>query len=222
MTRDLAASWRAWRSFRGSGPAARAFLVARSLNLPLGDLDRDLRSLSGRVLSVGCGHGLLERYLAELNPRVDRVDGFELDGRRVAAAERSRAAAPRVHVARQDVTSLDPEEGVLYDAALAVDVLHHVPYGTHTALAQALHSALRPGGVLLVKDISTEPAWQHRFNAVMDRLVSGEVDVQTRHPEDMAALFRASGFDVLGCRSVGRRSPYPHYLLTLQRPADRV
>jgi cyclopropane fatty-acyl-phospholipid synthase-like methyltransferase len=210
---DLRAAYRAWASFRGAGPATRAFLLARLVNAPLGPLDDDLRALRGRVLSLGAGYGLIERYLTELNPGVV-VDGVELDESRVAAAAAS--PAERVTVRRADVRSL-PESGT-YSAALAIDVLHHVPAGEHGGIAAALRDALEPGGVCLVKDIATTPRWKHAWNRTHDRLVAGPDPLHCRSPQDMASVFEAEGLEITGVRRLSPASPYPHYLVRAQRP----
>src|SRR4051812_749225 len=94
---DRRAALRGWRSFSGIGAGGQAFLLARLAIIPLGALDAELRGLRGDVLSVGCGHGVLERYLAEINPDVSIV-GAELDGERVSAAAATGAAYPRLRI----------------------------------------------------------------------------------------------------------------------------
>ena len=76
---DARAAYRAWRSFDGVGPATQAFLLARMAVAPLGPMDADLRELKGTDISLGCGHGLVERYLAEINPRVTSVERSDVD-----------------------------------------------------------------------------------------------------------------------------------------------
>lgn len=214
MTRtDLSAAGRAWRSYRGSGVGTMAFLAARLANAPLGGLDAPFRRLSGRVLSLGSGHGILERYLTEINAGVT-VEGFELDGDRVRAAARTQERAPRVVLHEQDVRTLG-EPGT-FDAAILVDVMHHIPYDAQEGVLASVARALRPGGTCLLKDIATAPAWKHRFNATHDRLVAGEV-TQCRAPADMARLAERAGFEVRATRRLDRVSPYPHYLLELAR-----
>ncbi len=207
----------AWRSFDGSGPATQAFLLARLAVVPLGALDTDLRSLSGRVLSLGCGHGLLERYLAQINQSVE-VDGYELDQGRVEQARRTQGRSPRVRVHAADVTELDPVEQ--FDAALAVDVMHHLPASRHGVILETLRRHTSPGGRLLVKDIATEPRAKYLWNRFHDRLVAGDTELSCRSPEDMAALAERAGYRVDDVRRMDRHSPYPHYLVaaTVQAP----
>lgn len=211
---DRAAAVAAWRSYRGAPLATRAFLGARLAVVPLGAIDVELRELKGRVLSLGCGHGIVERYLAELNPDVT-VDGFELDAERVEAAGRTAAAAPRVRVVCADVTQLPALE--THDAALAVDVLHHIAPDAHHDIARALYRCLRPGGTLLVKDIDTRPRWKHRWNELHDRVVAGPDPVHCRSADDMAAVVERAGFDVVDVRRLHRFGPYPHYLVHARR-----
>jgi cyclopropane fatty-acyl-phospholipid synthase-like methyltransferase len=211
---DLGAAGRAWRSYAGAGPGTRAFLAARLLLVPLGDLDADLRGLRGRVLSLGCGHGIVERYVAEINPDVE-IDGVELDDARVRTAAASEERSPRVRVRHGDVTRLAASGR--YDGALAVDLMHHVSPGAQGELAEALHRLLAPGARLLVKDIATEPAWQYRWNRLHDRLVAGPGPIHCRSPEEMRALLEAAGFAHERSTRPGRLSPYPHYLVRARR-----
>jgi SAM-dependent methyltransferase len=212
MAVDRRAALRAWASFEGVGPGARAFLLARLAVVPLAAMDADLRSLRGRVLSVGCGHGVLERYLAAVNPEVT-VTGAEVDPGRVAAAARSQHRAPRVTVVGADARRLDLGR---FDAAIAVDLLHHVPVGEQAEVAAGLARSLAPGGVCLVKDLDVRPRWKHGWNRLHDRVVNGQA-VWCRSPADMAALFEAAGFSVERAQRVERAvSPYAQYLLRLR------
>ena len=129
-----------------------AFVAARLAVAPLGGLDPELRGLRGRILSLGCGFGVLERYLGEINPEVE-VGGIDIDSKRVRAAAETADRAPRVNVYEQDATRLAPNAA--FDAALAIDVLHHVPRDAHGDVATGLFSTLKPSGVCLLKDIAT-------------------------------------------------------------------
>lgn len=208
------AAFSACRSFGDADLNARAWAVARMANAPLADLDADLLGMRGRILSVGCGFGIVERYMAIRNPDIEIV-GYELDRTRVVAAEATQAAAPRVIVREADVTQL----GAIgtFDAALAMDVLHHLEPQGQIQLAAALARLVRPGGSVLVKDIATTPGWQHSFNALHDRLAVGE-HTYCRAPQAMSAMLAETGLMPYGWRRVGRMSPYPHYVIRSRVP----
>ena len=213
MAMDWRAAWRAWTSYRSAGPAVQAFLVARMAVAPLGPLDPDFRSLRGRVLSLGCGHGAVDRYLAEINPDVT-IDGVDLDEKRVCVAQATEHKQPRVRVRVADVRRLD-ERGA-YDAALAIDVLHHVEAPLHGEVAGALRDALRPGGTLLVKEMATTPRRQYLWNRAHDRIVAKE-EIHCRSPENMARVIEEAGFEVEDVRRLKRLRIYPQYLVRARR-----
>lgn len=208
------AALRAWRSYRGAGLGTRLFLGARLVVLPRRALLAEFPFLRGHILGAGSGHGLIARWIAELNPAVTLV-GVDTSPRRVALARATQAGAPRVELRLQDVLALDARE--TFDAAVAVDLMHHVPLDQHAALAAALARALGPGAVLLVKDVARTPRWKYAFNRVHDLIVAREWIDYGREPEETAALFEAAGFTTERLERVMRLSPYPHYLLRMRR-----
>jgi 2-polyprenyl-3-methyl-5-hydroxy-6-metoxy-1,4-benzoquinol methylase len=215
--RVLGAAVRAWRSYRGIGVGTRAFLAARLLVLPLKPLADEFERLDGRVLGVGSGHGLVARFLAELNPDVT-VTGLDVDARRVALAAATHGRSPRVRIRVADVRGL--EERDAFDAAAAVDLMHHIPPADHPAIARALAKAVKPGGTLLIKDIALTPRWKHAVNRVHDRIVSGQ---RTRgcDVDALAALCERAGFTVERLERIAPLSPYPHFILRARRvPAE--
>ncbi len=118
------------------------------------------------------------------------IEGFEIDPERVLAAAATQAASPRVRIVEADVTTY--EHGDQYDAAILVDVLHHIAPTSQPGLLEAVRRAVRPGGTVLVKDIATTPRWKHRFNAFHDRAVAGD-DTHCSSPEQMASMLVDAG-----------------------------
>jgi SAM-dependent methyltransferase len=215
MRVDTVAALRAWRTFAGSGPARRAFIAARLVVLPLGPLDPVLRALEGRVISLGCGFGIVERYVAEINAQV-RIEGIELDDARVRAAAMTAHRSPRVTVRRGDVADLDLAGR--YDAAMAIDLFHHLGPREQERTAEGLARSLRPGALCLVKDIATTPRWQYLWNRAHDRIVAGREPIHCRPPTEMAALLEESGLSIREAPRLTPRGPYPHYVVIAFKP----
>lgn len=232
MTGPARAAYRAWASYRGAGWRTRAFLAARLAVLPRRALAAEFAQLNGRVLGVGSGHGLVARWLAELNPDVEVV-GVDVDSARVAVASATEARAPRVRIVVRDVrllgagagtataagavetTGADPVTGP-FDAAEAVDLVHHIRAADRPAVAAALARAVKPGGVLLIKDVARTPRWKHAVNRLHDRIVSGEA-TEALEPGELAALFAAAGFRTERVYRPAPLSPYPHVILRARR-----
>ncbi len=192
-----------------------AFVAGRLLIAEVSALDQELAGERGDALSLGCGYGALERYLSLTRPTL-KFTGFELDRRRVDIA-RSGHAYPRVDVVEQDVTMIRAVKR--FDVAMAIDVFHHLESSMQAGVLERLRLQLKDGGLCLIKDIARTPRWQHRWNAVHDRLVTGETELACLEPGDMAVLAHNAGFRVEGLRRLGRLAPYPHYLVRL-RTAD--
>lgn len=201
----------AWWSYRTAGPATLAFLAARCAVLPWRTLRRVAPDLRGDLLSVGCGHGLVERYLTRINPEL-AVVGLEFDTARVAVAAAT-ADGERVRVEAADVRFLP--ETARFDGILCCDVLHHLAPEDQRLLLKELASRLRTGGRLVVKDIAATPRWKSRWNALHDRMVSGD-RVTARDPGEVAADLADAGLRVRRVARVARWQPYPHFVVVAE------
>jgi SAM-dependent methyltransferase len=215
MTPSLVVAWRVLHGYAPAGPKLLAFLAARLAIAKVEAVDAELAGVRGEILSIGAGYGVLERYLSERNPETSYV-GVELDRRRVRVAERTRHGFDRVRLIHGDAMQL-ADQG-RYDAALAIDVLHHLPGGSHQAVLEGLRRSLKPGGICIVKDIARTPRWKYVWNRAHDRLVAGSTSIACRDPAEMAAIGESAGLDVQEARRLSPLSPYPHYLLRLCAP----
>jgi 2-polyprenyl-3-methyl-5-hydroxy-6-metoxy-1,4-benzoquinol methylase len=170
----------------------------------------------GRVLEVGCGHGLLANYLALESPERD-VHGIDIDGPKIDAA---RAAA---EVAGWGTEFTAPPPGRLpdgpWDAIVIVDVLYLLTEDQQRALLATCAAALGPGGVLVVKEMSPAPRWKSGWNRVQETLAvrvlgitEGEGGFTFIPPEQLAAWMADDGLAATH-RPLHKGYPHPHHLL---------
>ncbi|QOC91700.1 SAM-dependent methyltransferase [Micromonospora craniellae] len=104
------------------------------------------------VLDVGCGTGGPTRHVARVTGA--EVSGVSLSGRQVERAGElavKEGLADRVRFARADATAL-PYPDRCFDAALALEVLVHVP--DKAAALDQVHRVLRPGGRLVLAELT--------------------------------------------------------------------
>jgi SAM-dependent methyltransferase len=215
---DTRAVRRAFASYRGAPIGARAFIAARFAIAPLRELGAETVAIDGRMLSLGSGYGAVERYLAEINPRL-HIEGIDLDRRKVDLIASTAGRSPRVTLREGDATQIDLDP--VYDAVLVCDALHHFPPDTHAPLAKAIAGCLRPGGVCIVKDLDVAPRWKYRWNRVHDRIVAGPDPILCRPPDEMAATFEDAGLVTERAeRTDGWYVPYAHYVVRMRKPAD--
>lgn len=221
MNVDRRALSRAFASYRGASFVDRAFVAARYVVAPMGPLADELSGLRGRVLSLGSGLSMLERYLAELNPDLT-FEGVDLDPAKVEAIERTRHLSPRVSLLQGDATDLSPmvEAGERYDVVLICDAMHHFPADRHASVLETAADLLSPGGTVIVKDLDSGPRWKYHWNRIHDRLVAGPEPICCRPLAEMADLLREAGLVVERADRIDRRfTPYAHYLIRATKPS---
>ena len=129
-----------------------------------------------RALSLGCGHGGLERGLM-LHGAVERCDGIDLSEGAIEEARRRAAAAGmhQIHYNVGDLEHADFAEGA-FDMVFFHHSMHHIE--DLDALCVAVRRGLRPGGVLHLDDFVGPDRFQwtdaqlHHLNAFVQALPS--------------------------------------------------
>ena len=166
----------------------------------------------GRILDVGCGFGLFSNYFALMAPE-RAITGVDPNGRRIVMAREVARALGVQHNTYEEGTieSVDLTPG--FDGIFMLDVLHHVPPQFQDSLLERLRDLLRPGGVLLIKDITTDSLWKLKFTEYLDRAMVGMHEPLTyKHHHTWADKLESLGFSVRIVR-VPDVLPYPHVVL---------
>jgi 2-polyprenyl-3-methyl-5-hydroxy-6-metoxy-1,4-benzoquinol methylase len=173
----------------------------------------------GRILDVGCGFGLFASYFGQMQPG-RRIVGVDPNARRIGLAKRVAKAvgltgqnAPSFHVGDvRDAELVGPFEGIY-----VLDVMHHIPAADQRPVLERLRDLLVPGGVLVIKDITTEPHYQLLFTKLLDRVMVGlDEPLAYRHHREWGELLVSIGFKVRMVR-VPDVLPYPHVVIAATR-----
>ena len=137
----------------------------------------------GQLLDIGTGPGHIPFMVCERIPDCTVV-GIDLARTMLAYAERHRAASPhrdRVEFRLADAKRLAFEDDS-FDTVYSNTILHHIPE-PHSFLSEA-RRVLRPGGVLLIRDLFRPESPERVLELVAQHVASGT-------PEQKE-LFRAS------------------------------
>jgi len=189
------------------------FSILRPMLLSVMDL---LLTDQGRILDVGCGFGLFAAYFGQTQPR-RRIVGVDPDARRIGLARDVAARLGLHHEFHVGDVRDAPLEGP-FEAAYVLDVMHHLPREDQEHTLERLRDLLVPGGMLLLKDITTDPRAGLLFTEVLDRVMVGYGEpLAYRHHRDWARVLTSLGFRVRMMR-VPDILPYPHVVITAVKP----
>lgn len=152
---------RALALYDDSPPAERLFVRARALLSDLPVLERHAPR-AGRIMDLGCGHGLVANLLA-LGSAERAVRGVDIAPEKIAAARRTLGNRPNIRFDVADATALaaDGEEAGSYAAIAVADVFYLLPPDDQRALIGTCHALLQPGGVFLWKSQVRRPRWKY-------------------------------------------------------------
>ena len=205
--------------YRGAPAMVRAHVAVRWATCPFPAVAAQLPA-AGRILDVGCGHGLLSLFLA-LSSSDRSITGIDVDEAKLGAA---RAAATRggLDVSFEAVAGRALPEGPWAGIAI-VDVLYLLSAADQRALLRSCADGLAPGGVLVVKEMALVPRWKARWNSLQETaavkilgITEGD-ELTFLPPADMAAAMVEGGLTVRD-RPIHRGYPHPHHLLVGGKP----
>lgn len=120
----------------------------------------------GRILDIGCGHGLFANLLALGSPERS-VTGVDLSEKKIEMACRSVGARGNVRFFVADALEADLEGA---RAITLIDVLYLIPYEKQMEILRTCAAALPPGGLLLFRTLDKRPAWKFAVSLVREKL----------------------------------------------------
>lgn len=204
------------RAFRREPLGVRIHVLGRYLTAPFLRLLRILPE-GTRLLDLGAGHGAFS-FLAARS-RSARCVAVEPDLRKVLAAPRQEGVLR--------VTGYSDCLRGGFDAVAILDVLYRVPVEGWDAILEDARANLRPGGLLLLKEIDPEDrlkgAWNRAQEKVADLLgmTLGEAfSYETK--SQMEARLARLGFERIEAVPLGAGYPHAHVLYRALRPSSSL
>ncbi len=172
-------------------------------------LERSARRLLGdpselSILDVGCGIGLVDRYLTR---GFGSVAGTDVS---VAELEVARAEHPEVSYSVSEPDRVAHEAGT-FDVAFAACVMHHLPAEDHATFVAELARVLRPGGLAVVFEHNP----LNPLTRLVVRRVAFDSGVRLLRSGSVASLFESAGLEQV-------RSVYTTFLPLRSRLAERI
>ena len=182
-------------------------------------------------IDLGCGAGHVSRFLAELVGPAGRVLGVDLDSVKLDSARETCARAGLSNVEFRTANVADWHEAETYDLVFGRFVLSHL--ANRPAVVRRMHSALRPGGRLVLEDIDFGGAFCYPANPAYDSQCALYRAVIARRGGDamvgpqLVGMCRDAGLEQIQVRIVhpvhtGHEPGKAMSLSTLENIADAV
>ncbi len=125
------------------------------------------------VLDIGCGNGLLLAWLAQ-GRKISAGLGCDVSQIALNGA-RSMAQAYRAQSGQDLLNFVDCSASLpdgQYDVVSMVDVMHHIPPANQHDLFIQAAARIKPGGIMLYKDMVVRPWWRAWANRAHDLLLA--------------------------------------------------
>ena len=207
----------------------RLHQVIRSLLSPFSKIiDRIPRTPEGQtrtLLDLGCGHGIFLALAHRVRPGLNLI-GIDLDPLKIQQAKQvfTKAKIGGHNLAVMSIADF-PDSSVDYIAIL--DVMYLVPLVLWAGILKKCYDSLKPGGLLLLKEMNTEKSGKLAILKLEENLAvnifsltKGEHPEFTfPPPEEICGLLRATGFEVEQT-PLDRGYHVPHMLWIGHKPPD--
>ncbi len=138
-------------------------------------------------LEVGCGNGVVSRYLAKNYG--SNIVGIDVDTEQIGLASEDIGEIPNLRFLEADATKLSFEDNS-FDIVLSFGVLHHI-YNWLDALRE-IERVLKSGGYFVYADL-IYPSWVTR----MDRSSRISFGLVTIGLEDLNSFIKQNGFTTI-------------------------
>ena len=198
------------RFYRKAPRRTRLYLRVKLRICPLLRLE-ELYPRAGKVIDLGCGNGTFSNLLKLGGPERD-ILGFDLDPRKVEAARAVHADVAGLEFREGDIGTMAYPPADVYSI---VDVLYLIPFDKQDEILRKCHAALRPGGILVIKEMDTRPRWKYVWNLCQETIAVKAVGFTLgsrfyfRSGADYVRVLESLGFKAEVIR-LDRGQAYPH------------
>lgn len=170
------------------------YIAIRYLLCPFSEIEKFVPK-EGKILDLGCGHGIFANILA-MKAASRYVVGLDKNVGRIAVASSTLSERKNIEFRTLDI------RGYNLDSDVKCAVLIDLPLETNRDLLTKIYAALLPKGVLIIKSMSRYPGWKYYLTllhmATVDKLlrVSLKNNAYFLKEETLTRLLQKIGFQV--------------------------
>lgn len=149
----------------------RFFLALRWLMTPYAEMASQLPN-QGRLLDLGCGHGLFSLTLALLKPRCEVV-GVDHDSERTRLAQTALKSFPSISIQNSMIQSTaQSQEPGLYSGMAMIDILHYFEFEDQERLLKESFRLLSSQGILIIREVNQKKGLVSLLNQLYEKMAT--------------------------------------------------
>lgn len=194
------------------------FELIRSALCPFNQIETYVPQ-KGKILDLGCGHGIFCRLLIKKSP-----------SRRILGIDPS---LDKINIARKKVTGIKNikfQKGVLgnitkvkFDCITIIDVLYLLSPSEKATLLKKVRKLLKPKGYLVLTEVSSKPSFLYNLIKLEEYIMvkilqytySSTKNLYFQSDYRYIKLLKKTGFKNIRFKKIQGLSPYPKHILFL-------
>lgn len=170
------------------------------------------------IFDIGCGSGFILHAAATLRSTV-RAAGVDYNAEVIVMAKAALGRYfPEGGCTLTAGATPDSWPAGQFDAVTIIDVLHHLSEEEQAGFLREAGRRVRPGGVIIVKDMARRPLWSNIMNRMHDLLLARQW-IRTVDEEPVVAALAEQGFAVTA-RNQKRLYWYAHWLVAMVKQGN--
>lgn len=159
--------------------------LLRAFMLPLKLIDQNTPKI-GSIIELGCGEGVISRYLARSTER--NIVGVDINKKRLVNSKLSNLTFKHGDIRKYDLKNVD--------AVILSDVLHHLNFQEQEDLLKRISKSLKKHKKLIIKEIDTNEFLRSRLSRFWDFVFYPKEKIAFSNSIEMKRLLKSLGFKV--------------------------
>ncbi len=171
----------------------------------------------GKILDLGCGHGIFSRLLMKKSPS-RRVLGIDPSMHKINIARKKAIGIKNIKFQKG---VLDDINKVKFDCITIIDVLYLLSPSEKTILLSKVKKLLKPKGYLVLTEVSSKPSFLYDLIKLEEYIMvkilrytySNGKKLYFQSDNHYLKLFKRIGFKKIRFKKIQGLSPYPKHIL---------
>lgn len=192
------------------------FEFIRNTILPLNDIESNTPK-RGKILDVGCGHGILCKKLARSSPRRE-ILGIDPSIQKINLAKKGSSYFKKLRFKKSYIKDLNEKN---FDCIIVIDVMYLFPLNEKVQFLKEIKKRLKKGGKFILKEVEKNDSYTDILVTIEETIMvkvfrktySDFKEIFIVRKKETKDILNNLGFKVVKESYIRGLLPYPHLLI---------